>query len=57
MVAMKYYDFEIETPTLRDILKHFKVGKMNFNIKESSLSTDKILEFQQVVFETVYEYI
>ena len=57
MIAMKYYDFEIETPTLRDILKHFKVGKMNFNIKESSLSTEKILEFQQVVFETVYEYI
>ena len=57
MVAMKYYDFELETPTLRDILKYFKIGKMNFSNKEDSLDKKKIKEIQAIVFETVYEYI
>lgn len=57
MIAMKYYDFELETPTLREILKYFKIGKMNFANKEDSLDTEKIKEIQDIVFETVYEYI
>lgn len=57
MVAMKYYDFELETPTLREILKYFKIGKMNFSSKDDSLDSKKIKEIQEIVFETVYEYI
>lgn len=57
MVAMKYYDFELETPTLRHILKYFKVGKMNFSSKDDSLDSEKIRDIQEIVFETVYEYI
>lgn len=57
MVSMKYYDFELETPTLRHILKYFKVGKMNLSSKDDSLDTEKIRDIQEIVFETVYEYI
>lgn len=57
MVAMKFYDFELETPTLRHFLKYFKVGKMNFSSKEDSLDSEKIREIQEIVFETVYEYV
>lgn len=57
MVSMKYFDFEIETPTLRHILKYFKVGKMNLSSDDDSLDSDKIREIQEIVFETVYEYI
>ena len=57
MIAMKYYDFELETPTLREILKYFKIGKMNFSSKDDSLDSKKIKEIQEIVFETVYEYI
>ena len=54
---MKYYDFELETPSLRHILKYFKVGKMNLTLKDDSLDSDKIRDIQEIVFETVYEYI
>jgi len=57
MVAMKYYDFELETPTLREILKYFKIGKMNFSSNDDSLDSQKIKDIQDIVFETVYEYI
>lgn len=57
MVAMKYYDFELETPTLRHILKYYKVGKMNFTSKDESLDSEKIRDIQEIVFETVYEYV
>lgn len=57
MVAMKYYDFELETPSLRHILKYFKVGKMNFSSKDDSLDSEKIRDIQEIVFETVYEYV
>ena len=56
MVAMKYYDFELETPCLRKILKYFKIGKMNYN-QDDSMDSRKVREIQEIVFETVYEYI
>ena len=57
MVAMKFYDFELNTPSLRHILKYFKVGKMNLSSKDDSLDSEKIRDIQEIVFETVYEYI
>lgn len=57
MVAMKYYDFELEAPTLRQILKYFRIGKMNFTSKDDSMDSEKIKDIQEIVFETVYEYI
>ena len=57
MVAMKFYDFELETPSLRHILKYFKVGKMNLSSQDDSIDSDKIRDIQEIVFETVYEFI
>lgn len=54
---MKYYDFELEAPTLRQILKYFRIGKMNFTSKDDSIDSEKIKDIQEIVFETVYEYI
>lgn len=57
MVAMKFYDYELMTPSLRQILKYFKVGKMNLSSKDDSIDSEKIRDIQEIVFETVYEYI
>ena len=57
VVSMKYFDFETEAPTLRHILRYYKVGKMNLSSKDDSLDSEKIRDIQDIVFETVYEYI
>jgi hypothetical protein len=56
IVAMKFYDFELEAPSLRQVLKYFKIGKMNFTTNDDSLDSEKIKDIQEIVFETVYEY-
>jgi len=56
-LSNRYYDFEDSTPQLIDILRYFKVGKMNFSMKDDSLSSEKIRDIQNIVCETVYEYI
>jgi hypothetical protein len=56
IIAMKFYDFELEAPSLRQVLKYFKIGKMNFTTSDDSLDSEKIKDIQEIVFETVYEY-